>query len=386
MRRLGIFVFFDMDGIVDDYIDYLLIEYGKVCEDIYIVINGIIRQSDLIRLRRYATDIFIRENHGFDAGAYKDVFLKFIPYQTWKEYDEVVLMNDSVFGPVFPLEILWDNLKAKDIDFWGLTRHPKKGLCNGKVVDSHIQSYFLVIRKRMLISSHFWKFWEDLHYPREYQDAIDNFELKFTEYFEKRGFRNKTLMDDLDLQCEENPYLYYSYELVCNNILPFLKKKCFTFERSSYENVLDALAYIECNSEYDSNLIWDNICRLCKTSRYDSILNYNELEIFYQNHKRIFIYGAGKYGRRLQRYFECRKWEFQKFLVSNNDEDIQNCSNFAEEHINEKDGVILGLGKNSTREVLEKISQDLKPEQIFTFQYDRGRFNEDNNLCNGTNL
>lgn len=369
-RRLGVFVFFDEEGIADRYVDYLLINLKRVCQEIYLIVNGTIRKNDLERLEQYTTKVYRRENMGYDAGAYKDTFLKFIPYADRERYDEIVLMNDTMFGPVFSLEGLWNNLKKEDADFWGLTRHRRKVLSDGSVMNSHIQTYFLVIGKHMLKSPQFTEFWERLPYPENSRTAIDKFELEFTAYFEARGFRSKALMDNLNLFCEENPYIYYSYELISNNILPFLKKKCLGFERPGYENTLEALEYIEKNFQYDSDMIWENILRLSERGRFESVFNYYELEEFYKKHRRIFIYGAGKYGKSMQKYFRYRKWEFERFLVSDNADREENCSNYADESFEETDGIILALGKKSMWEVLEKINKDLNLEQLFIPQYE----------------
>ena len=40
MRRIGIFVFFDADGIVDRYIPYMLTDLMKNLERLVIVVNG----------------------------------------------------------------------------------------------------------------------------------------------------------------------------------------------------------------------------------------------------------------------------------------------------------------------------------------------------------
>lgn len=370
MRRLGIFVFFDQEGIADRYVDYLLKELGTVCQNVYLIVNGEIRECDLNRLREYITDVYVRDNCGFDAGAYKDAFLKFIPYHEWTGYDEIVLMNDTFFGPVYPLRNLWEEINEDNLDFWGLTRHPRITLCDGKEVNSHIQSYFMVIRKRMITSYSFVEFWRNLPYLTSYQDVVDNFELKFTDFFEAKGFFGKALMDDVKLPCEGNPYLYYSYELIKANKLAFIKKKSLGFQRAGYENALDAILYVKKECQYDSSMIWENICRLCKEEAYDSMLNYYELEMFYKRHKRIFIYGAGKYGKIMGKYFQCRDWTFETFLVSNNTNSDLECCNYADVYLDEMDGVILAMGRTASKEVLPKIRTDLKPEQIFVLQYD----------------
>ncbi len=182
MNRLGIVVLYDANGTVDRYVEFLLSSLQSEIQEYIIVINGYMKDESIQRLRQYTANIYIRENAGFDAGAYKDVFLQFLPQSVWKNYDEIVLMNDTFFGPVTSMEQIWKLFEADSVDFWGITRHPRQELSDGSIVESHIQSYFIVIKRRLFTSPYFSEFWEKLSYPRTYQEAVENFEIKFTVF------------------------------------------------------------------------------------------------------------------------------------------------------------------------------------------------------------
>ena len=145
MRRLGIFVLYDADGVADDYVKVLLSSLKNEIQEIFIVINGSIGSQCLEGLHAYGDEIFCRDNIGFDAGAYKDTFLYFLPRDKRGEYDEIVLMNDTFFGPVFPLKPFFDRVETETADFWGTTRHPEKKTGDGRIIKSHVQAYFLEI-------------------------------------------------------------------------------------------------------------------------------------------------------------------------------------------------------------------------------------------------
>lgn len=72
MRRIGIFVFFDADGIVDRYIPYMLTDLMKNLERLVIVVNGKITDEGRATLEQFSSDFVIRENKGFDTWAYKE--------------------------------------------------------------------------------------------------------------------------------------------------------------------------------------------------------------------------------------------------------------------------------------------------------------------------
>ena len=84
VRRLGIFVFYDASGIVDLYIQELLKSLLSELNKLVIVVNGKITNNCRQVLEKYSNNIFIRENKGFDAGAYKEFFFKFYcQVKTW---------------------------------------------------------------------------------------------------------------------------------------------------------------------------------------------------------------------------------------------------------------------------------------------------------------
>ena len=71
MKRICIFSFFDNDGIVDEYIEYYLNEISQIVKRIVIVVNGNIKNDYYKKLLKYTDEIIVRENKGYDAGAYK---------------------------------------------------------------------------------------------------------------------------------------------------------------------------------------------------------------------------------------------------------------------------------------------------------------------------
>ena len=62
IRRLGIFCFFDKEGIVDSYIDYLLEDLKKNLSRLIIVINGYVNCEGREIFEKYTQDIIIRNN------------------------------------------------------------------------------------------------------------------------------------------------------------------------------------------------------------------------------------------------------------------------------------------------------------------------------------
>ena len=121
-KRLGAFLFYDKDGIVGDYIDYLLEKMNEHLDKLIVICNGEVNEEGKDRLKVFATEMIFRENEGFDAGGWKHLFTKHLSRDELLAYDEIVLFNDSFFGPVYPLEEMFSEMESRSVrDFWVIT-------------------------------------------------------------------------------------------------------------------------------------------------------------------------------------------------------------------------------------------------------------------------
>lgn len=362
MNRLGVFVFYDKEGIADRYIFYLLKALHKSFTKLIIVVNGFINDESLSQMRSFSDDIFIRENKGYDAGAYKDVFAYYISAHELKAYDQIVLFNDSIFGPLCSMENMWTFFERNDMDFGGITKHPFFFDDGGNSFPSHIQSYFLVVNNKMFTSRLFTDFWCDMSYPVTLYDAVSDFELKFTDYFEKAGFVGKTLISEL--KYDGNPYGLYIKELIQNYDMPFFKTKCLAFTNPRYFDAIDAVKYIEKKSDYNTKLIWEHIYRECYKFDFSVPFSYAELQTFYEKHMHCYIYGNGQYGKVIQAYFLYRNWNIKGVVVSDGQIQDGNEIYYSDVELDKNDGIIVALGKKNLGQVINQISKDLGKDQM----------------------
>ena len=272
-QRAAVFVFYDKDGIVDRYKTYMLKEIQKVCSKLVIVCNGELDDEGRLLFSGISNDIIVRENEGFDAWGFK-TGLDHIGWEELDQYDELVLMNDTVFGPFYPFQTIFEEMEDRGLDFWGITKHGQIGDPYGLTMDGifpeHIQSYFFAINKRMFTSTGFIDYWDDLPEFKSWKDAVSLHEVQFTRHFTELGFSWDVYVDtDEGLKGVTGTCLLelMTYELLKNNKLPVIKRKNFATE---YDVVLGttvgdstrkAFEYIHNNTGYDVDLIWENILR-----------------------------------------------------------------------------------------------------------------------------
>lgn len=367
-RRIGIFVLYDEMGIVDEYVEVLLKSLMNVPQELVVIVNGDITENGYHRLRKITHKIYIRKNLGYDGGAYKDAFTKFLINEDMEKWDEFVLFNDTFYGPFHSWKDIFWEMKDHNIDFWGLSRFPKGNYFpDGKEIPEHVQGYFLVCRKPLFLSDDWKEFWMELRYPMTYQEAVENFEIYFTQYFSGKGYKNKAYTDSKvgDIAYRENPTMWYFDDLICNACFPVIKRKVFCLIH--LDAVKKTIDYIRDNTNYDINLITMHLERLYRENRIHPLAPFEseELTLFYKRHERIFIYGHGVYGKGIARYFEYKKWKYDGFIVSENKENNEGLLVYQEMEFDAEDGIILALGKSAFQEVYPVVKKDLGEGQLY---------------------
>lgn len=105
MVRTCIFSYFDINGKIDLNTIYLLKELKQITDNLIFVVNGDVQIEKVQTIVDY---VFIRENKGLDAGAYK---------ATMKKYNfiiegsnELILCNNTFFGPFIPMSDILSNM------------------------------------------------------------------------------------------------------------------------------------------------------------------------------------------------------------------------------------------------------------------------------------
>lgn len=269
MKRLGIYLVYDRQKIVDRYIGYFLKELRTCVDTLVVVCNMAAIVSGEENITAYADQVFFRENRGFDAGGFKDALCSLLGWDTVRRYDELVLANDSLFGPFRPMKDIFSEMDGRPIDFWGLAKHGNLEREGYAFVPEHIQSYFMVIRKRMLYSAHFEAYWKAMPYYTSFSDAVNQYEVLYTAHFSQLGYQYDVFADCNANNSENflnnfNHFEMLPYEFAKMRNFPFLKRKPLAhihLEFQTQENLRLALTYVDQETDYPVELIWENIVR-----------------------------------------------------------------------------------------------------------------------------
>lgn len=279
-NRLAIFFFYDADGIADRYVDVYLQGLQEVCGHIVVVANGIITPQTRRLFSNHTNDIIVRKNVGFDAWAHK-AGLEYIGWDKLRTYDEVVLTNFTLMGPVYPFSEMFDKMsEQKNLDFWGMTAYHKvesDPFHNpyGYIPD-HIQSSFIVYRKKFLETWELKEYWDHLPEIHSYNEAVGLHESFFTKHFEDQGFEWDVYADNKEERELTNYFLIdEAFKAVKEKRCPAFKRRSF-FQGHDYfltntmgEQTFELLCFLKNKTTYDVDLIWENLLRTC--NQYDFV-------------------------------------------------------------------------------------------------------------------
>ena len=286
ISRYAVFVFFDKDGIVDEYNYVLLRELKKNIDKLLIICNGKISEDGLVKFNELADEVIVRENQGFDITAFK-IGIEHYGYKELENYDEIMILNNTFYGPLYPFSEMFDSMSKRDIDFWGITKFHEVpfdpfGTIKYGYIPAHIQSYWMVFRKSFFLTNDFQNYWHNLPKLKSYEEAVGMHEAIFTEDFSKLGYKWDTYINSDDLDG-------YTYEamrdfprlLVEERRCPIIKRRTFfqdyeeAFSRSGGEATKLVMDYIESELDYDEGLIYKNLLRLQNQADLKKRLHWN---------------------------------------------------------------------------------------------------------------
>ena len=109
MNRILLYVHYNKYDTLDNHIIYQLKNIKHIYNRIVIISNSPISTENKAKLEGLYNDIIERGNIGFDFGAWKDALLQ-EGWEKLSQYDNVTLMNDTCFGPIFDLEPVYRNI------------------------------------------------------------------------------------------------------------------------------------------------------------------------------------------------------------------------------------------------------------------------------------
>jgi rhamnosyltransferase len=153
----------------------------------------------------------VRDNKGFDFGAWSQVMREL----DLREYENIAWVNDSIFGPVKidAFNLMVDRMLESSADFVGLTS-------NGLEIE-HIQSFFLMFKRRLIADPSFHQYVTNLWQLPTKALVIEFYEIRMTQLIKDLGYRCEALFKLPDRDGHELTY-HYPTELIASGF-PYVK-------------------------------------------------------------------------------------------------------------------------------------------------------------------
>lgn len=238
-RRVGVFAHHDKDDVVDEYVLRYLEGLAEVVDRIVFVSDGDLSARQAGKAGRIASAVFSERHGEYDFGSYKRG-IRIARERGWLDSaEELVLCNDSCFGPMVPLRTVWDRKAGDDHDLHGITTsvHGYRKTESGyEPTDSdlHVQSYFMVLSRRLFSSDAFATFLEGVQRVGDKREVVHRYELGLSRAVLEAGFRIGSHVGDRVRFHDTHGIFTRWKELVFDGGSPFLKVQAITLYHADF--------------------------------------------------------------------------------------------------------------------------------------------------------
>lgn len=221
MKRLCVFAHWDKDNIIDDYVIFYLKALKEVCSTIIFVSDCDLETIEKNKLTGIA-EYVLAEKHGeYDFGSYKRGY--FYAKDLGLEFEELLLANDSLYGPFSSLATIFSKMNTKHCDYWGLTRNTFGIKLTSKGQDfcycPHIQSYFLLLKQQTFRV--FEDFIKTIKPEKTKEEIVIKYEMGLNIVLKQNGFKNRVFINKY--KHTENCTLRKCDSLIKKYKFPFVK-------------------------------------------------------------------------------------------------------------------------------------------------------------------
>ncbi len=210
MKRLFLFAFYDPQGVVGEAaLRYL--EALRALGDIVLATDCDLQPGEAEKLAPLVVSFQAARHGEYDFGSYKRAFQQADP----SGYDFVYLVNDSVVGPLYPLEPYLRRMEALGTDAFGLVLNPSR---HGR----HLQSWFIGLRPSVFRAPWFRDFLTGVEALGRKEDVCIRYENGLARLLENHSASYAGLWK------LRGKAVYNAVGRLSRQRFPFLKKSAFT--------------------------------------------------------------------------------------------------------------------------------------------------------------
>jgi lipopolysaccharide biosynthesis protein len=220
-------------------------------------------------IRSLCAGIYTRHTLSLDFGSWHLAWC-ILRQRGWSldQFDRLVIANDSVYGPLFPIEEMWSSFHGADM----------YGAIESTELKPHLQSYFLAWDLNARTRSFLNDFWNNFEYVVDKLLLIRRYEVGVSTLARRAGLSMKPFLSvetikatygrspersrTLSRRRPVNNAIYYWDGLIEHLRFPFLKTSLPRHNAPWQESILYLREFIEQHTDYPYELIQSNADRL----------------------------------------------------------------------------------------------------------------------------
>ena len=269
-RTLVLFAHFDLQGVVDPYVVYYLEALYKLGTTIvFISASPTLTPESVAPIRSLCAGIYTRRTLSLDFGSWHLAWC-ILRGRGWSldQFDRLVLANDSVYGPLFPIEEMWSSFHGADM----------YGAIESIQPSPHLQSFFLAwdlnARTRPFLND----FWNGFQYAVDKLLLIRRYEVGISRRARQAGLSLKPFVSVDTIRATyglspayrrlsrrigavNHPVLFWD-GLIEHLRFPFLKASLPRYNAPWHDSIQHLQEFIEQHTNYPYELIQSNVNRL----------------------------------------------------------------------------------------------------------------------------
>ena len=213
-KRLFLFAGYDANGIIDDSLVLYVRALSKF-GDVVLCMDCTCTKSNVLKVKHLVLHADAVRHGEYDFGSYKRAYIWACENLDLSKYDFMYLVNDSVYGPLFPLKKYLEKMESTNSDAFGMVK-------NTKASHPHIQSWFIGMRPSVFLSNWFNSFMLGITKLSSKGDITKVYEHGFTKNVTEHGGTWACLYSAYNRAIYNRIKHYYRKKM------PFMKKVAFT--------------------------------------------------------------------------------------------------------------------------------------------------------------
>jgi lipopolysaccharide biosynthesis protein len=210
-KRFALMAHWDPQKVIDPYVIHYATSLKRLGYSVILCSDGKVVKDNW---PNEAIDAIVcRRNDGYDFSSWKAALTAF---PGLFEAKEILLTNDSVFGPIGDLNPVYDSMSQVECDFWGLIE------C--LIKRPHLQSFFMVLYQKVITNRAFHEFFDSIGSSGKRNDSIQ-YETSFTQWLISNDLIGATRFPASIYNHPIGSDHLYSSSFLQSGQFPFIKRK-----------------------------------------------------------------------------------------------------------------------------------------------------------------